>query len=83
MISEKLKELYLKAGFSVGGMEDTWPTYIQISDPLRRLVLTVIEECATVAENHSRSYSDGETGAGSIGAANAVRSFGKSVVKID
>lgn len=37
----------------------------------------VIEQAAIAAEQHSRSYSDGDAGTGCYGAAAAVRAYGK------
>lgn len=39
---------------------------------------SLIEECALAAEQHARSYSDGDAGAGCYGAAAAIRNIGKN-----
>lgn len=80
MTNTKLKNLYEKAGFSTeaGG---SWPTTIHAGTPLDKLVKLVIEECAVAAEQHSRTYSDGDAGSGSFGAARAVRFYGESLFK--
>lgn len=39
----------------------------------------IVEECAKAAEQHARTYSDGDAGVGSIGAGHAVRAFGKNL----
>ena len=41
---------------------------------------TVIIECAKIAENHSRSYSDGQHSVGCSGAATAVRYYGQTAI---
>ena len=49
------------------------------SSNIETLIQTVIEECAVVAEQHSRTYSDGDAGSGAKGAANAVRCYSKTL----
>jgi len=39
----------------------------------------IIEQCAQVAETQSRVYSDGDSGKGAMDAANAIRTYGKTL----
>jgi len=80
MLNDKIKELYKKAGFSLE-IEGKWPNIYSVGTPMERLVALVIEDCAIAAETHARSYSGGDSGHGSIGAAAAVRSYGASLLK--
>ena len=80
MMNPKLKELYAKAGFSVD-VEGPWPSTLVVGTPLENLVKLVVEECANAESLHARSYSDGDFGSGSIGAASAVREYGSNLFK--
>jgi len=76
-LAKKYKALYelaRKAGF-----DDDALAYTEFS--LLPFFELVIEQAAVAAEQHSRSYSDGDAGTGCYGAANAVRAYGKNLGK--
>ena len=80
MLNDKIKDLYDKAGFSVDA-EGKWPSALSVGIPLEKLVALVVNECAIAAEEHARSYSDGDAGSGAVGAAQAVRHYGSTLFK--
>jgi hypothetical protein len=82
MINDKLKNLYKNAGFST---ETTgyWPVSTIVGAPLEKLIKLVIEDCATAAAHHARSYADGDAGSGAVGASNAVKAYGNSLFDSD
>ena len=79
-MNNKLKELCEKAGFSTE-VQGNWPTTIGVGKPLENLIALVVEDCAVAAELHARSYADGDSGTGAIGAAHAVRTYGSNLFK--
>ena len=80
MLNDKIKDLYDRAGFSYDA-EGKWPNIFSVGTPLEKLVALVVDDCAKVAEEHARSYSDGDAGVGAAGAANAVRHYGSTLFK--
>ena len=80
MLNDKIKDLYDRAGFTYEA-EGKWPNIFSIGLPLENLIALVIDDCAKIAEEHARSYADGDAGKGASGAANAVRYYGVSIFK--
>lgn len=80
MLNDKIKDLYDRAGFSCD-VEGKWPNIFSVGIPLEKLVALVVNECAIAAEEHARSYSDGDAGVGAKGAAGAVRNYGNTLFK--
>ena len=80
MLNDKIKDLYNRAGFSCES-EGKWPCIFSVGTPLEKLVALVVDDCAKAAEEHARSYSDGEAGVGAAGAARAVRHHGSTLFK--
>lgn len=69
-----LDELARRAGFDDDALAHTEFSLLPFFE-------LIVEECANVAALHSRTYSDGDAGSGSIGAANAVRAYGMNLGK--
>ena len=82
MLNTKLINLYNNAGFSTD-MTGYWPVSTIVGVPLENLIKLVVEECATAAAEHARSYADGDAGSGAIGASNAVKAYGNSLFTSD
>ena len=80
MLNDKIKDLYDRAGFSCE-VEGKWPNIFSVGTPLEKLIALVVDDCAKAAEEHARSYSDGDAGKGAVGAANAVRYYGNTLFK--
>jgi hypothetical protein len=80
MLNDKIKDLYDRAGFSCD-VEGKWPNIFSVGTPLEKLIAIVVDDCAKAAEEHARSYSDGDAGKGAHGAANAVRHYGNTLFK--
>ena len=78
MLNDKIKDLYDRAGFSCEA-EGKWPSILSVGIPLEKLIALVVDDCAKAAEEHARSYSDGDAGKGAIGASTAVRHYGKTL----
>lgn len=80
MLNDKIKDLYDRAGFSCEA-EGKWPNIFSVGVPLEKLIALVVNDCAIAAEEHARSYSDGDADKGAVGASQAVRSYGASLFK--
>lgn len=77
---KNLEELYEQAGFS-NEASGKWPSTLSIGSPLEKLIRLVVDECATAAKEHARTYADGDAGTGAYGAARAVQAYGDSLLK--
>ena len=75
-MNQKLKDLISKSGLSVDHYQIRGYT-----QDLEKLIKSIVEECAVVAEQTSRSFSDGDAGVGSAVAAQAVRHYGETLFK--
>ena len=82
MLNDKIKDLYDRAGFSYES-EGKWPNIFSVGTPLEKLIKLVVEDCATAAAHHARSYSDGDAGSGATGASGAVKAYGNSLFESD
>jgi hypothetical protein len=77
MLSKKILELYVRAGFSIEA-EGKWPNIYSVGNSLEELVRLVVEDCAEAAELAARNFGDTSGVPGAHAAASAVRQVGKS-----
>ena len=79
-MNKTIKELAAKADMSFDkyGMAFANSDHNEDGVDLELFAGLLIEECAQAAEQHARSYSDGDAGTGCYGAAAAVRCVGRN-----